>query len=467
MAFSWGRRFSTLSVVSAPSRLRILTLLFVVTIVSTIARVYLAHRYYGFQTGDDLEIAEAAFQRAVGLVHSAWDVRSLLVPDLFVAPLVYLSHEVGIRDPMTLAAIARCPFIILSGVNILLVFVLGMRWYGETAAVVASSLYAFHWIPLVYGSSLYPRTIAVTCILAAAILLSGNEGWKRAFTAGLLAALAVTTRYSEAIFFLSLLLLFRRLALVLGFLTGLFAFVGLYDRVTWGRWFGSLIEFAELTFVRRDASSAVVAQPPWWYLSNLAHWLPLALLPLVIVAARSSERRRAVALVVIPVLTLSFIFHKELRYLQVVVPFTLLMAAHGFVIWWRRPHRRRVAAVLLLAAFPLGLGRLGTASKRSTNAVDAAVWIAARQPSTVGLSQAWAYGGRLFLGNEAVITDVGIPPDLQLIRKVAPALSVLAVYSGHADEALSVACAKAGLSERAAFGGRGGRGVTLFYRPPH
>lgn len=452
-----GSRISTLSVVIAR--------LLVVTIVSTVARLYLAHRYYGFQTGDDLEIAEAAFQRAVGLVHSPWDVRSLLIPDLFVAPFVYLSNEMGIRDPMTLAAIARYPFIILSGLNILLLFLLGRRWYGETAALVASSLYAFHWIPLVYGSSLYPRTIAVTCVLAAAIFLTGGEGWKRAAMAGLLAALAVTTRYSEAIFFLSLLLLFRRLAFVLGFLTGLFAFAGLYDRLTWGRWFGSLMEFAELTFVRRDASSAVVAQPPWWYLSNVTHWLPLTLLPLVFVAARSSERRRLVAFVVLPVLALSWIFHKELRYLQVVVPFVLLIAAQGFVLWWRRPDRRLVAAALLLLAFPLGLGRLGTASKRSTNAVDAAVWIAARRPPAVALSQAWAYGGRLFLGNEAVITDVGVPPDLDRIRKVAPTVSALGVYSGQVDDALTMACAKAGLSERAAFAGRGGRGVTVFHRP--
>ena len=85
-----------------------------VAMASSLVRAWLAHRYYGFQTGDDLEIAEEAFRRALGLVHSPWNVRSLLIPDVLVAPLVYLSHAIGIVDSRTLAEIARYPFIVLS-----------------------------------------------------------------------------------------------------------------------------------------------------------------------------------------------------------------------------------------------------------------------------------------------------------------------------------------------------------------
>jgi len=446
-----------------------------VAMASSLVRAWLAHRYYGFQTGDDLEIAEEAFRRALGLVHSPWNVRSLLIPDVLVAPLVYLSHAIGIVDSRTLAEIARYPFIVLSGVNILLVFVLGRRWYGDSAAIIASGLYAMNWMPLVYGSSLYPRTVAVTCILTAATILTDGNSAKRAFLAGLLAALAVTARYSEAIYFISLLLLQRREdrsaqhrtlpALAGGFLIGIAVTVGLYDRVTWGRWFGSLIEFAELTFVRGDASSAIAVQPPWWYLSNLPHWLPLSLLPGFIIAVRSTELRRAVAFIALPVLTLSAIFHKELRYLQVVVPFVLLIAAHGFVIWWRQANQRRLAALLLVLAVPLGLTHAGEVARRSTSAVDAALWIASRRPSAVALSQAWAYGGRLFLGNVVAITDVGLPPDPGLIRRIGPTLSALAVYSDDADDVLKAACAGNGLSEATTFRHRGGRSVTVFFRP--
>jgi hypothetical protein len=434
-------------------------------IASTLFRADLAHHHYGFQTGDDLEIAEQAFRRAVGLVHTPWNVRSLFIPDVLVAPFVYAGHVAGVRDSLALAEIARYPFILLAGMNVLLVFLLGRRWCGDRAGLVASGLYALHWMPLVYGSSLYPRTVAVTCILGAAILLEAASPG-RAVLAGLLAAVAVTARYSEAVFFISLLVAGsvrnRRtvVPLVAAFFVGVALVAGLYDYLTWGRWFGSLIEFAELTFVRRDAASREVTQPLWWYVGNVLHWLPATLLPLLVVAWRGTQRR-AIAYLAIPLLVLSAIFHKELRYLQVVVPFALLLAACGFATW----RQRRLAAVLVVLAIPLVLGRIGTAAKRSTNAVDAARWMASQNPASVGLSQAWAYGGRLFLGNEALIADVGVPPDLGVIRRLAPTFSALGVYSSDAGVALRTACVDSGLSEMRTFAGRGGHAVTVFYRP--
>jgi len=415
---------------------------------STIVRIVLAHTYYGFQTGDDLEIAEEAFRRAVSLVHAPWNIRSLLIPDLLVAPVVWLAHAAGIRNALTLAEVARYPFIALSAVNIVLVYVLGRRWYGGLSAVIASGLYAFHWIPLVYGSSLYVRTFAVTCIL-----------WSAIATSGVLAALAVTARYSEAIYFLSLLLDSRRKRLLIGFAFGIVVFIGLYDRLTWGRWFGSLLEFAELTFVRRDASSVVVSQPPWWYLSHILHWMPVTLLPFFIIATRRGEARRALAFVAMPLLILSAIFHKELRYLQVILPFALLIAARGFVLWWDTPRFRRLALVLLVLSVPLGLTRIGTVRTRTTNAVTAALWIAQHHPPVVALSQPWAYGGRLFLGNTVEIIDLDIPPDVRRIRRAA----FLAIYSSDVNDALRKRCIENGLTTTQTFTDRGGRDVTVFF----
>jgi hypothetical protein len=445
------------------------------TIASSLLRVWLAHHYFGFQTGDDVEVAEEAFRRAVGLVHSPWNIRSLLIPDLFVAPVVYVSHALGVGSARALAEIARYPFILFSAVNILLVFALGRRWYGDTAGVIASALYAFHWMPLVYGSSLFPRTIAVTCILSASILLSGGGNWRRALLAGMLAAFAMTARYSEAIYFGSLLLLaggLERTArrrtippLLAGFLAGAVIFIGLYDRLTWGRWFGSLIEFANLIFVRGDAASSAVVQPPWWYLSNVLYWIPLTLLPGLIVAARSTELRRTVAFVVFPLFALSAIFHKEVRYFQVIVPFVLLIATRGCLIWWNQANRRRLTAVLLAAAVPFGLTHIGLIARRSTNAATAALSITSRRPSGVALSQAWAYGGRLFLGNEPMVLEVGVPPNPAQIRRAAPALSALAVYSDDADDALRRTCLEAGLSRQTTFSDQGGRSVNVYWRP--
>jgi hypothetical protein len=445
-------------------------------IVSSAAKAWLAYRYFGFQTGDDVEIAEEAFRRAVGMFFYPWDVRNLFIPDLLVAPFVAAAHSAGVDDRMVLAHIARYPFIILSGVNVLLVFALGRRWYGDTVAVVASTLYAFHWIPLVYGSSLYPRTVAVTCVLAAAILLSRGNTARRALLAGLVTGLAVTARYSEAVYFISLLLFilyagdrsnrWRQVtAFTAGFVAAVTAAIGLYDRLTYGRWFGSLVQFAELTFVTRDAASLAVFQPPWWYLTNLPHWMPLTLLPGFIIAIRMTELRRAAMFVGAPVVALSAIFHKELRYLQVVVPFALLIAVYGLsIVWQRRPDRRSLIAILVLLAVPLGMTRIGQVARRSTNAVAAAVWIGSRQPASVSLSQSWAYGGRIFLDDDVVTSEAGIPPDLSRIRKEVATLSVLAVYASDADRALRTLCAEHGLYEAAVFRGLGGRSVVVFAR---
>ncbi len=432
-----------------------------VAILATALRTWFAFRWYGFQTGDDLEIAEEAWRVAVGLVHQPWSIRSLLVPDLLVAPFVKLAAWGGLDDPLLLSGVTRVPFILLGSVNIILVFLLGRRWYDERTAALAASLYACHWIPLVFGSSTYPRTFAVTCILGAALLLERATP-SLAFAAGLLAALAVTTRYSEAIFVASLLVLLRDrrciAALLSGFAVGIVLFVGLYDRVTWGRWFGSAIEFAELTFERRDASSLNPRQPPWWYVTSLPHWIPLTAVPLLVVAVLRGERRRFLAFVVLPVLVLSAIFHKELRYLQVVLPFAMLLAAAGFKAWTRW---RFIAVALLVLAFPLAMGRIGGVARRSTNAVDAALWITRQRPAGIALSQAWAYGGRLFLGNGMTIADIDVPPDAQRIRQLPVGVSMVGVYASEADERV---LRESGFIPARTFANQGGRSVTVFRR---
>ena len=444
-------------------KVRLRLALVLIVLASTAARLHLAHEHYGFQTGDDLEIAEEAFRVALGLEHPPWKIRSLVVPDLFVAPVVKTAHAMGVRDARLLATIARYPFVFLSALNILLLFLLGRRWYGETTGIAAAALYAAHWIPLVYGSSLYPRTLAVTCILGAALLLHETTTLRVSF-AGLLAALAVTTRYSEAIFFASLLLAMRwrrnvLAVFVTSFAIGVCVFIGLYDRMTWGAWFGSMREFARLVFVEQDASSRIVRQPAWWYVGNVLHWIPATLLPLVVIAIRRSEKRRALAFIAVPLLALSAIFHKELRYLQVVLPFALLLGAYGFTLL--RATRPRIAMALLILAIPLGAARIGVAERRSTNSASAALWLAEQRLPHVALSQPWAYGGRLFLGNDVRITDIKIPPEPHWVRDTAP--RAVAVFTSDVNDAITSACRDAGLTRTRSFADEGGRGVTVFY----
>src|SRR4051812_4985342 len=156
------------------------------------AQLWLAWRYYGFLTGDDVEVLSEAFRRARGLAYTPWDIRNLFVPDVVVAPVVFLSRSASTRTTIVLASL---PFIALSSLTIWLVYRLAMRWCDERAAIVAALLFATHWIPLSFGSTVYPRTLAAACVVAAVLIV---DRWP--FASGLLIGLAFADRFSEIVF---------------------------------------------------------------------------------------------------------------------------------------------------------------------------------------------------------------------------------------------------------------------------
>ena len=443
----------------------------ILAILSTAVRVWLAHHYYGFETGDDVEIAQEAFRAALGLEYTPWGIRNLFVSNTFVAPLLALASLSGVTDPFTLATIARYPFIVFAGINILLVYFLGRTWFSEQAGFIAAALYSIHWLPLVFGSSLYPRIPGVTFLLLAALAIARQ----RHFTAGVLASLAFAMRYSEIVFLAPLYWSAVALpplsnaaeplrgtgnrrqepphSIFLGFGTGVMLFVGLYDWLSWGRPFASLIEFARYTLIARESSSLMKQQPPWWYLTALPQWLAPPLWPFL-----WRERRKALAFIVLPVIALSVIHHKELRYLQAVIPFATILAAAGVLAWWR-DGRRWLVIVLLVLALPLQLARIRSIEKRTMAAVDAARTM--HSANRVAVSQAWAYGGKLFLRN---VEEIGIPPDVTRLREAAPLVDCVAMYRSQITPEMRAIVAEAGLATARGFERARSRPVDVFCR---
>ncbi|MGA8810205.1 MAG: hypothetical protein WB973_20230, partial [Thermoanaerobaculia bacterium] len=179
---------------------------------------------------------------------------------------------------------------------------------------------------------------------------------------------------------------------------------GLYDWLTWGTPFSSAIKFAHLTLIAPDFASRVKYQAPWWYLANLARWCSPALLPLLWYARRS----RAIWYVVIPLIAFSAIRHKELRYLQVMIPFLCIAAAIGYASM----RNRGIAIVLVAISIVWDLHGLRYLARKSQPSVMAARWIASN-PSihSIAASQLWSYGDKLYLGDKMAMTDVGTPPE--------------------------------------------------------
>jgi hypothetical protein len=394
------------------------------------AQLWLAYRYFGFMTGDDVEVLSEAFRRARGLHYTPWDIRNLFVPDVVVAPVVWLSRGVSTRWTIFLTAL---PFMALTALTIVLVYRLTLRWCGDDrAALVASLLFATHWIPLGFGSTVYPRTLAAACVVAAALII---DRWP--FVAGALVGVAFADRFSEIVFLSPLVVVVilsrpsdsgcgagfpacvprglesprhtegitRSLLITLaGAALSILLFIGIYDWLTWGTPFASAIKFAHLTLVEPDFASRVKYQAPWWYLANLVRWCSPFLLPLLWFARRS----RAIWFIVIPLVVFSAIKHKELRYLQVLIPFLCITAAIGFASM----RNRRIAVALAVISMIWDLHGLRYFARKSQPAVMAAQWMAAnRSIHSVAASQLWAFGDKLYLGDTMPMSDIGTPPE--------------------------------------------------------
>jgi hypothetical protein len=297
------------------------------------------------------------------------------------------------------------------------VYRLALQWSGdERAALAATILFAFHWIPLGFGSTVYPRNLAMVCVVAAALIVD-----RYPFAAGALTGLAFADRFSEVIFLVPLLLIARRRTWVIaGAAIAIAITVGIYDWITWGTPFSSAIKFAHLTLVEPDFASRVKYQSPLWYGLNVVRWCAPTLLPLFYFARKSMRW----SFIVVPLVALSIVKHKELRYLEVTIPFLAIAAGMGFAILYQR--RRVLATWLLVISAIWNLHGLRYFAHKSMPAVMAARAIVADgHIKVIVVSQLWAYGDRLYFGKSVAARDVGTPPrdvDRALVGADAAAL---------------------------------------------
>lgn len=453
--------------------------LWLLLIVVTLLRLGLLAGPVGFSTGDDVEILQTALAPVLGFEDQPWNIRNLLLPKALGTPIAWLAAEIfGIRDPEWLIRIATLPFLVLATLNVFLVFCIGRALFDSASGLVAAGLYGLHWLPLGYGAMAYPRTAAVSCLLIAWIVLLDERPrvWN-AFWAGGLAALAFAFRYSEVVFLLPVGLLpwamgkpTRQVVrsttwLGGGFLAGCVLTVGLMDGLTWGFPFASLVEFGRYTLVERQASSAEVHQPWYWYLSRGAFWL----IPtwLIFLGHRPQRGRTLGAWLwlVLPLLALSFVHHKQLRYLQGLIPAFALLVAWGAVRWWRQG--RRVAVVVLVTAGLLFSLRSAwrLLERRSQAAVSAARELR-HEPCArrVVLRQAWAYGGRLLLDPGTEIRDFDRMPAPDEFAAALPNVDFVGLYAADltADARLAEVLAGAGFTADASHSAPGSLEVRLY-----
>src|SRR5215813_10942040 len=303
---------------------------------TALTKIFLAWRFPAFLTGDDVEVIETAARYAVGLDYRPWVIRSLFHPLLFAFPFVKAGALAGFADGRAMSFLAAWPDVAFSTAGIWLVARLALSFgLSSAAARAASLLYAFHWLPLAYVATPFPRPISLVLLLAAFLLVAdGAQAPWRAAAAGALAACAFAVRWSEGMVLVPLLgfALHRspaRRAATLGFVAGgflagvLFA-VGLFDLWTWGSPFASLLAFAR--FLADPSLGGFPRRSFIWYGWSAFRWLGPVLPLLVLAGARDKRTRAPLSIALATLLLFSLSPLKELRYLQVAIPFLAIGA---------------------------------------------------------------------------------------------------------------------------------------------
>src|SRR5262245_49507945 len=107
---------------SEPTRSRVPSYLAALIIGLTLLRLCLGFRYFGFHTGDDVEMLLAGFRRALGWPYEPWNIRNLLVSDLLLSPSISLAWGLGVRSTRTLVWLAGVPIAFCASLNVWLVF---------------------------------------------------------------------------------------------------------------------------------------------------------------------------------------------------------------------------------------------------------------------------------------------------------------------------------------------------------
>jgi hypothetical protein len=376
-------------------------------LLSALVKILNAWCYYGFFSGDDVEIHEMTFARLFGWHWQAWELRSPLYPMAFLYPAQAAAFRLGVEDPGVLVFVGRLVVVLFSSWSLWLVYRIGARDGGSPGA----GLWAFFFLATNqlhtrFASSELPRSVACTfLLLGVGALLRRPPRARETLLASLWLGIAAALRFSEAIFFVPAVILLLRerrvraaltvaVAAPLVSLALLAAADALYGRPP----LASLRAILDYTLI--EGHSTRGTQPFHWYLSYLVRWTDPFAAGLVLYAA---ARRRSWALVWLatPLVALSLLPHKEERYLVPALPFLALVVGDAARHLVSRAAVARSPTRALGLVFGIALATLleldGFRFRRSEAAVDVARHVVARRASAVAIEAPWRAGGRLYL----------------------------------------------------------------------
>lgn len=373
-----------------------------IILLSGLVKALYAWRYYGFYSGDDVEIHEMVFAAVFDWDWRAWNIRCAFYPMVFLYPAVAMAQKLGVEESALLVYVGRLVVVVFSGVNIWLAFKVASRAFASVPVGILAALFlALNKLHASFATTVLPRTVSTMFVLLAVwFLLDRPSKRLHVGLAGIALGAAAAVRFSEAIFIVPALIhLFldkrSRDALLLtgSFLVTALLVVGVSDAIYWGEPFSSAKNITAYTL---SWSTTRGYQPFYHYFTTVQSWSDWLTIGLVLVSLKLVPSRLALW-AFLPLLLLSLLPHKESRYLLPAVPFLVMLAA---AVFWRllkeaRGPRSTLVLVLLLGIFLMEVTFLRFRSSEA--AVDAARYVASSPNATGVVVQRWTSGGRLYL----------------------------------------------------------------------
>jgi hypothetical protein len=394
-----------------------------IVFISTVIKILNSWFYYGFFSGDDVEVFEMTFAQLFDWKWEAWNLRSAFYPMLFIYPVQALLKGTGVTDPAVFVFAGRLIVIVFSILNIFLVYKIVSRLFENPApGLLAAFILAFSQLHISFAASVLPRTVSSSFILCSLyLLILKPKSSLFASLAGVAIGIGAVIRFSEAIFIfpcLIYLIMEKRirhavLVSLTSSMTGI-ALLGISDYYYWGSPFFSLKNIIDYTLVKKLSSRSY--QSPLYYIIHIGEWSNGLMIVLTILASRYKKHIITIW-ALIPLLILSIFPHKESRYLVPVIPFFAAMAGIGLWYWVKQTAenlrlqlpKRQMQALLLSFVF---MGSLlfeidGFRFRRSEAGVDVAKYLSKQKNiQSAAFEQIWRGGGKIYLHKIPHVLDI-------------------------------------------------------------
>jgi hypothetical protein len=320
------------------------------------------------QPDENQQYMEIAQKIVYGYHHQTWEydegIRHYLYPWTLTC-LLYSLDSVGIKDPLTQAALIR----LIIAVSVFVPLALLAK-----RLIHHNQVYAGLFLILLPATNpdylfISVRTLSETAVMVP-LVLSMLVMPSSQLAAGVLLGLGFAIRFQSTFFivafwFVALVDDLRKptsgiwsrpsVSLTCGLILGILATGGI-DAVTWGTFFQSPIRYFDINILKNVASKFGVS--PWYWYFPIAlriMFLNSPFIPFLLIIGAACDRRVGFVLLTF-VAGHMVIGHKEFRFVWPALPLVFLLIAEGVeaVCGYLNPHRRMVFLGLLALSLAVG-----------------------------------------------------------------------------------------------------------------